>query len=342
MKKLGIGIYGIGWVAGAHITALLQNSNVEIVALGSRKRESAQQAKDTHKLANCTVVNSFEEMLKLKDVDIIDICTPNKLHAEEAIAAARAGKHVVIEKPAIMNFKELKSLRDEIKKAGVKSQTCFECRFNPNVQGLRSMVDNGGLGKLFYMEVDYYHEIGAWWHGYSDWGVNKIANGPSTSLVGACHAIDMLTYFGGDVDEVFAYGCWGHRKDYEYAPTIAALVKFKDGMIGKTGGSYEIESPYLFNMLLHGSKGSVTNEKFYTKAWFAGQTHWQTFNTIFLDTADVAHHPFKAMFDEFIDCVVNNKVNLLNIDQSYRSHELCLAIDRSIATGKPVKLPLTE
>ncbi len=342
MKKLGIGIYGIGWVAGAHITAFLQNPNVEVVALGSRKRESAQKAKDDHKLANCTIVNTFEEMLKLKDVDIIDICTPNRLHAEEAIAAARAGKHIIIEKPAVMNLKELRSLREEVKKAGVKTVTCFESRFNPYMQNIRNMIDNGGLGKLFYVEVDYYHEIGPWWHGYSDWGVNKIANGPSTTLVGACHAIDILTYFGGDVDEVFAYGCWGHRKDYEYAPTVAALVKFKDGMIGKTGGSYEIESPYLFNMLLHGTKGSVTNEKFYTRSWFPGQTTYQTFNTIFLDTADVAHHPFKGLFDEFFDCIMKDKENLINIDQSYRSHELCIAIDRSIEAGKPVKLPLKE
>jgi predicted dehydrogenase len=280
-------------------------------------------------------------LLRRDDVDIVDICTPNALHAEEIIAAAEAGKHIIIEKPAVMNLHELELVRDAVKKAGVKTQTCFELRWNPHVQSLRSMIDRGGLGKLFYVEVDYYHEIGPWWHGYT-WGCNTRAGGPSATLVAGCHAVDLLRYYGGDVTEVIAFGAKGHRADYEYEPTYSALVKFASGAIGKTGCSFEVESPYVMNQILHGSGGSVYNEKFYSKPWFAGQAGWQTFNTIMLDSGDVRHHPYQPMMADMVEALNTDRSPWNDIDESYCSHMLCLAIDRSIATGEIVKLPLTE
>jgi predicted dehydrogenase len=338
-RMYGIGVYGIGWAAGAHITAWLANPKVRIVALGSRNRQSAQARKDEHSLSDCAVVDSFEEMLKRKDVDIVDICTPNALHAGEAAAAAAAGKHLVIEKPIAMNLTELRMVRDAVVKAGVKTQSCLESRWNPHVQGLRAMIDKGGLGKPFYVQVDYYHEIGDWWHGYT-WGCNTRAGGPSATLVASCHAVDLMRYFGGEISEVMAYGCKGHRSDYEYDPTYAATVKFANGTIGKTGTSFEVESPYVMNIVLHGSSGSVYNEKFYTKEWFSGQTGWQTFNTVFLESGDVKHHPYKGMIDEFIDSLETGRECQNNIQSAYRSHEVCLAIDRSLDTGRIVALPL--
>ncbi|HEB33359.1 MAG TPA: Gfo/Idh/MocA family oxidoreductase, partial [Spirochaetes bacterium] len=110
MKTYGVGVYGIGWVAGAHIDAMLQNPQLKIAALGSRRKESAEK-KNEEIGGKAKIVTSFEEMLKMDDVDIIDITTPNVLHAEETIAAAEAGKHVIIEKPIAMNFKELVAIK---------------------------------------------------------------------------------------------------------------------------------------------------------------------------------------------------------------------------------------
>ena len=150
----------------------------------------------------------------------------------------------------------------------------------------------------------------------------------------------MLYHFGGEVEEVFAYGTFGHRQDYEYEPTYAAVVKFKNGKIGKTGCSFENECPYVMNIVLHGSRGSVLNEKFYAKDWFPGQEGWQQFNSTFLDSGDVAHHPFQGMVDDLATALLEDKEATANIREAYRSHEICLAIDRSIETGQVVKLPL--
>jgi predicted dehydrogenase len=339
MKRYGVGVYGIGWAAGAHITAMLQNPQLEIVALGSRNRQSAQNKKEEHALGSCRVVKSFGEMLGMPEVDIVDICTPNALHAEQAIAAAEAGKHLIIEKPMAMNLEELGAVRRAIEKAGVKSQTCLESRWNPHVASLKGMIDGGGLGKLFYVQVDYYHEIGPWWHGYT-WGCNTRAGGPSATLVASCHAVDLMRYFGGEISAVKAYGCHGHRRDYEYLPTYAAVVTFEGGGIGKTGTSFEIESPYVMNVVLHGSGGSVYNERFFTRSWLPGQTGWQSFNTVFLDSGDVKHHPYKGMIDQLVEALDRDEETWNNVVSAYRSHEVCLAIDRSLGTGETVTLPL--
>jgi len=340
MKTYGVGVFGIGWVAGEHIRAYMQNPNMKVVALASRKRQSAK-AKKAELGLDCDILDNYESLLERDDIDVIDICSPNFLHAEEAISAASAGKHVIIEKPIAMNIKELKAIKNAIVKAGVKSQVGFISRWNSHIRSIRSMIDKGGLGEIFYVEVDYYHEIGPWWSGWS-WGANTRKDGPSASLVAGCHAVDLLYYFGGDVDEVFAYGTFGHRKDYEYEPTYAAVVKFKDGKIGKTGCSFENECPYVMNIIIHGSKGAVLNEKFYTKEWYPGQQGWQNFSAIFLDSGDVVHHPFKEMVDDLAEALINDKEATANIYEAYKSHEICLAIDRSIEAGQIVKLPLAE
>jgi predicted dehydrogenase len=323
VKTYGVGVFGIGWVAGEHIRAFMINPHMNIRALASRNKASAQ-AKKAELGLDCDILEGFESLLKRDDIDIIDICSPNFLHAEEAIAAAEAGKHVVIEK---------------IAKAKVKSQVGFISRWNPHIRSLRTMIDKGGLGELYYVEVDYYHEIGPWWSGWR-WGANTKKNGPTASLVAGCHAVDLMYLFGGDVEEVFAYGIFGHRKDYEYEPTYQALAKFKSGKIGKTGNSYENECPYVMNIIIHGSKGSVFNEKFFSREWFPGQEQWQTFQSTLLDSGDVVHHPFKEMVEDLAGALVNNREADANIHEAYKSHEICLAIDRSIETGEIVKLPL--
>lgn len=339
MKPFGVGIFGIGWVAGEHIKAFNQNPHMEVKALASRRRQSAQGAKERLGL-RCDILNTYEQLIERDDIDIIDICSPNLLHAEEAIAAAQAGKHLVIEKPIAMNLAELTAVKEAIVKAKVKSQVGFVSRFNPHVRSIRSMIDQGALGELFYTEVDYYHEIGPWWSGWN-WGANTCQGGPSATLVAGCHAVDLLYYLAGQaVTEVFAYGTFGHRQDYEYEPTYAAVVKFENGKIGKTGCSFENECPYVMNIQLHGSKGSILNEKFFTKAWFTGQEGWQEFNTIYLDSGDVTHHPFTEMVDDLAEALLQEREARANIHEAYVSHEICLAIDRSIATGQAVKLPL--
>ena len=117
MKKLGVLINGAGWVSTQHIAAFQANPNTEIVAISSRRLESCQQRAEEAGLEDALLTTDFEDALKRDDVDIVSVCTPQHIHAENAIAAAQAGKHIVIEKPIANSLEEIRAMLDAVKKA---------------------------------------------------------------------------------------------------------------------------------------------------------------------------------------------------------------------------------
>jgi predicted dehydrogenase len=338
MAKFKAGVVGIGDVAGEYIKSLNANPLAEVVAVVGRDYNKTK-SKISEMEISCKILSTFEELLSMADIDLIVITSPHHLHNQAAIAAARAGKHIICEKPIGMNFAELSSLKDTVHSNSVIFQSGLVLRWNPYIKNLKNLVERDSLGKIFYMEADYCHELGPWWNGFS-WGGQKKSGGPSASLVAGIHAVDLVRYICGEVKEVQAYGTWGHRDDFGYAPTYVAIMKFENGAVGKTSCSFEIESPYDMNFILHGSKGSVRNDNFFIKDLFPGQTGWQKFETVMPDNGAVSHHPFKYLVDDFLEALDKGRPPMLNIDEMFRTHELCMAIDLSIETGKPVKLPL--
>jgi len=340
-KKLGVGVFGIGWVAGEHIKAYLNNPRCEIKALASRRRESAEAKKAEYKL-DCDILDSYDDLLDRKDIDIISMCSPNFLRAEEIIKACEAEKHFFAEKPICHSLDELKKIKiayEKAKKKNIKSIVGLVVEYYPQFLSIKSLIEKGGIGDVFYLEMDYWHELGPWWSAWS-WGANTKKGGPSASLLGGCHALGALMRIGGDVKEVIAYSVKGHRKDFEYDPTYTAILKFKNGAIGKTGASFEVECPYVFNIIIHGSKGSILNEKYFSKEIFKGQEDFQTFNCKLINSGEVSHHPFTEVVNAFVDDIDNDVDSKIRLDFGIKVHELALAIDSSLETGKSVKLPI--
>lgn len=340
MKKYKVGIYGVGDVATEYMKAFNNNPLSEVV-IAVDKDKIKTEKKITAMGLSCEVDTDYDKMIKRKDVDIIVLSGPHFLHAKEAIKAANAGKHILSEKPLGMDFKEVAEVYSAIKNARVQFQNSFVGEWYPYILNVKKLISDGLLGKVFYLEADYMHNLDHWTTAWA-WGVNKRSGGPSAPLIGGIHTIDIIRVIGGEPIEVFAYQTWGHIKEYEYAPTYVAIIKFKDGVIGKTACSYEITAPYHTNFCFYGSKGTIRNEKFFLKETFPGQTDWQQFETVFVDNRLVSHHPFQPAIDDFIKAIADNKhKNIGNIEQTYKTHELCYAIEKSMETGKIVKLPLT-
>ena len=128
MKRLGVGLIGTGWVSNEYIKAFQKNVHCEVVAICSRDAARAAAKAAGHGLSNCAAFGDPAEMLKEKAIDIVAICTPHDQHVEQGIACARAGKHVVVEKPVALTLDGLRSLDKAIRAAGVKSVTSFVLR----------------------------------------------------------------------------------------------------------------------------------------------------------------------------------------------------------------------
>ncbi|RKY01037.1 gfo/Idh/MocA family oxidoreductase [Candidatus Poribacteria bacterium] len=336
--KLGIGIFGAGWVAGEHAKAYMNNPHCEIVAIGSRTEEGARAFAERLGIQNVRFYTDFQKFLDDPELDALSICTPPHLHAQETIEAAQAGKHILIEKPVALNLEDLRRMDNAVKEAGVKTVVSFVLRWNPLFQSIKALLEQGAIGKVFYAEVDYWHGIGPWYKQYK-WNIKKEIGG-SSLLSAGCHAVDAMRFFlGKEVAEVFAYSTkiW---QDYEYDPTIAGVLRFTDGTIGKISSCLECTTPYQFNIDLLGEYGTIRNNKIYSKKLFPGQTDYAIIPTVLPDSGEVSHHPFQGEIDHFIDCILNDVESHVNLADAVKTHEIIFAMDLSAEEGRPVKLPL--
>ena len=340
--RMGVGIVGIGWVAGEHIKSFEKNPHTQVRGLTSRRRESAEN-QQRGLGAHCRVYDSYEEMLKADDIRIISICTPPPLHPEQTIKAAAAGKHILIEKPVALNHQDLLAMRDAVRKAQVRTLVSFVLRWNPLFETIKALLAEKAIGEVFYGEVDYYHGIGPW-YGQYQWNVKKEMAG-SALLSAGCHAVDGLRWFmGEEAVEVCAYSATSPNNPlkYEYPPNTVCIIKFAGGKIGKVAASIECRMPYVFNIHLLGDGGAIVNNKLHSLKLLPGQTNFATIPTVLPDSGDVTHHPFDGEIDHFVECIVQNKESHANLEDTVKTHEICFAADISAREGRPVKLPLSD
>jgi len=288
----------------------------------------------------CDVRHKYDEALADQRVDVVDICSPNHVHAEQGIAAAEAGKHIFVEKPMAMSLADCRALRDAVATAGVKSIVGFVLRWNPLFTVIKQQLADDAVGELLFAEVDYWHGIGPGFRKQWHWFSRKETAG-STSLLAGCHALDALRYLTGEeVVEVSAYSN-NKKGHFEYDANYVAVMKLASGTIAKSSTLLDCEMPYAFNIDLAGTKGTIRDNRIWSPEKMPGQTFWATVPTILPDSGDVHHHAFDSQMNHFIECIDQDRDSHCNIADSYRTHELCLAIDRSIEEGGAmVRLPL--
>ena len=342
MSQLNVGIIGLGWVAGAHIETFKAVKGADITAVCSRRThdEALLSAEFGTPLKAYT---DYVEMLANPDIHVIDICTPHPYHADQAVAAAEAGKHLIIEKPIALTYDDARRIKVAAKKAGVNVCVCFECRYSVHFTMIRSIINEGLLGDLHYAEVDYYHGIGPW-YGQYDWNVKKDFGGTSL-LTAGCHALDALLFFmDGQVEEVTSYNTRSssdYFKRYEYDTTSISMMKFEGGnKIAKVTSCIDCLQPYYFHIHLVGSEGSLLDNRFYSdKIKGMDRSKWSTLETSLIDSGDVTDHPYEPQFQAYIDSINNQEtMPLTDLDTALESHRVVFAADRSAAEGRSVKL----
>jgi predicted dehydrogenase len=304
MKELGVGIIGTGWVAGAHVRAIEANPHTEVCGMVSRDKARAAARAAELGLTRCRAYGRLEEMLNDPAIQIVSIATPHHMHVEQGIAAAKAGKHIILEKPVALDLEGLRALQAAVRTAKVKTVVCFVLRWNPLFEMIKTFLAQGAIGNLFLAEVDYLHGIGPWYAQY-EWNTKKEIAG-SSLLTAGCHAVDGLRWFVGKrAVEVFAYSNVSPKNplSYEYDPNSLTLVKFDDGTMGKVASSVECRQPYIFNIQLVGDQGTIRNNQVFSTRW-TGQKGWATFPTILPDSGDVSHHPFADEVNHFVELIV--------------------------------------
>jgi predicted dehydrogenase len=355
--KLGVLIHGAGWVSTQHIDAFKKNPRAEVVAISSRTLEGARRRASESRL-DVACYEDYAEALAHRGVDIVSVCTPQHLHAENTISAARAGKHIVIEKPAAMDAEELRSMREAVDAAGVRTVVSFVLRWNPLFRTLKRMIAGDAVGRVYSVRTSYQSYCGDWWGGYPEG--RTLERGGSAFLLAGCHAIDALRWFAGpgefeaaDPVEVFAWSggargesrtqydpttnTWHEGEPLEYPGLEVALVRFASGVLGTVSANLECIQPYAFPLEIFGDRGSVKDNRVWSHK-HPDQTDWVELPGIRPDSSDVAHHPFQAQMDHFIKCILEGRESHCNLADAAKTHEVVYAAQECYRTGRPVAL----
>ncbi|MBS3083556.1 Gfo/Idh/MocA family oxidoreductase [Candidatus Pacearchaeota archaeon] len=221
---VNFGIVGCGRISGKHIASLKQIPNAKIVAVCDINQERCMKAANE---CMCKSYSTYEEMLQDKDVEVVNILTPSGLHPTMAIQAAKAGKHVVCEKPIALTIKDANHMVLECEKAGVLFFTVKQNRYNPPIIHLKKAIDEGRFGRLFLANVtvrwsrdkNYYKQDA--WRGTIKYDGGVLLNQTS-------HHIDMLQWMLGDVISVICKKA-NFFHDIEVEDSAVAILKFRNG-----------------------------------------------------------------------------------------------------------------
>ena len=340
-KKYNIAVIGYGWAASAHIAAINATSRGCVTSIWSSRPLDAAELSEKHGSPISTSTD-LQKVMFDPEVDIIDITGYPDQHAVHFIAAARAGKDIIIEKPLAIEWRDVLAMKKAADESGAKVCACFECRYSSQMVATKSVIDAGLLGSLHYGEVDYYHGIGPWYGQYR-WNTKRDLGG-SALLTAGCHAMDsLLLCLGTDVEEITSYSAQSKNPvfaAYEYPTTTTSLLKFASGAVGKCAAVVDCMQPYYFHTHLVGSEGSILDNKFHSqKLPGLNKASWSQLSMKMLDSGDVSDHPYQMQFQAFFDSLDEGKdMPLTSFADAFATHRVIAAADKSVAEKRPVKL----
>ena len=338
MKAINFGIIGLGSVAQHHIKSIKESDLCNLVSVSSRNEEKLLEAKDKYGVSTYT---DFLHMVQDPNVDVVCICTPSGNHMEPTLAAADAGKHVLVEKPLEVSVDRAKQMIEACQKADVQLSCIFQNRFSPDFQKAYEAVQNGTLGKLvlgnayikWFRDQAYYDA--------ADWRGTFSGDGGAALINQSIHTIDLLLQVMGPVKSVM-----GKVKtlthDIEGEDIGTATLEFESGALGTIEGSTSIYQGYPEKLEVHGTKGNIILEGGKITQWQVAGTDDHDFNTSTdqatgsSDPTAIGHVLHQSQIDKFAKSISNDQPTPVGGDSAIRSLEVIQAIYESSKTGKEV------
>jgi len=243
---------GIGEWHARYITEI---EDAELVGVADIKERNAKALASKFDLKDYYL--NYRDLLAREDVDVVNICTPSGTHGEIAVAAAHAGKHVIVEKPVEVTVRKADAIIEGCEQAGVKLAAVFPFRYGKGMRMVKAALEKGVLGKIIlsnamcrrYRGQDYYNK--------SSWRGTWAMDGGGACMNQGIHIIDSYLHLMGAVSTVYAYtGTLGHL-GAEVEDVAAALIKFQDGGLGVIEATTCAYPDFGDRIDLHGEKGSV-------------------------------------------------------------------------------------
>ena len=262
-RTLGFGIVGTGAIADFHAKAIAAIEGATLIGVCSRTPSHAQHFAESHPPA--VVAKSVAELVARPDIHAICITTPSALHREPALQAIRAGKHVMIEKPIDSTVEGIDEILAAAQRSGVWVGSIFQARFGAGARALKQAIARGRLGRLVlcsaYVKWNRSSEYYTGWKGKID------EDGGGALINQAIHAVDLLQWFAGMPQEVFAFSTRRVHTQIESEDTVCASLRFENGALGCIEASTAVYPGWSRRIEICGEHGCVAMEDDDISCW---------------------------------------------------------------------------
>lgn len=343
-KKIGVGLVGSQFISSIHAEALKSVSDAEIIAVMSPTPGNAKKFAAKHGIPHH--FSDLDDLLAMEEIDMVVIGAPNNVHCEIALKAAKAGKHMVVEKPLCMNLNEADLMIEACKKANVKLMYAEELCFTPKYVRLKALLDEGALGRPVLFKQSEKHDGP---HADHFWDVERSGGGVTMDM--GCHAIEFFRWMNGrkPIKSVYAQMTTSVHKDKTIGDDNAIIIlEFENGVIAMAEESWTKLGGMDDRAEIHGSEGVAYADvlqgnsiQTYSKkgVGYAVEKAGNTVGWSFTMYEEIWNYGFPQEFAHFVDCVKHDKKPAVTGDDGRAVLEVIFAAYESAGTNKKVFLP---
>jgi predicted dehydrogenase len=335
VKRLGVGVIGLG-IGNQHAVAYARRSDCELIALCDLSPEKLAEVGSGYPAAERTT--DAAKVLADPSIQIVSIATYDDCHHQQVVEALDRGKHVFVEKPLCLNqreFDDIKAALDRHPELQLSSNLIL--RKSPRFIELKKLIADGVFGDIYHIEGDYLygrlHKIVSGWRGKTD--------GYSVMHGGGIHLIDLLLWLLGEpVVEVAAMGnaVAARGSTFRYNDMVAALLRFRNGAIGKVSANFGCVHPHFHALTVFGTKATYINGADAGLLYTSRETGTEPQR---LTTAYPGTHK-GDLIDSFVDAVQGGPPPEVSANDVLRAMAVSLAIDEAVRGNGPVQVAQFE
>lgn len=338
-----IGVIGCGQIARhRHIPEYAANKDVELVAFCDIDQEKARTL--AAKYGGKKVFTDYQELLAQKEVQAVSICTSNYLHAPITIAAAEAGKHILVEKPMATSLKEADAMIQAAARNKVFLMVAHNQRLAPMHQIAKKIIDSGMMGRVYSVRTSFGHAGPENWSPTGKWFFKKTEAFAGAMADLGVHKADLMRWLLGK--EVVEVGAFVTRleKQGDVDDNAVCILKFADGAIGTLTASWTFKPQEDNSTIIYCEKGTLKLAAEPGRPVVAYLSEPGRGEMVFevpkLQTNEEGGQFTSGVIDTFLECIRNDHPPAISGEEGKKALEIVLAAFRSAETGQIVKLPL--
>jgi len=342
MDTFGVGIVGAGTIGAVHAGALDELQDARLVAVAEAREVTGRKLAETH---GAEWHAGLRELLARPDADVVVICTPSGLHPDQAVAAARAGKHVITEKPMATTLEGADRMIHACKEAGVTLTVIFQYRFNRNALRLKHAVEAELFGRpVLGNAFVHWHRTQAYYGERGGWRGTWALDGGGALMNQSIHAVDLLQWILGPVESICGYAeTLAH--DIEAEDTASVALRFASGALGTIQGTTSAHRDSPLRIEIRGTEGSATLEGSRLTVWqpsreeevFSARDHESLPEPQGNEPLGAAH---RQQLKEIFAALREGREPPIPGEEARKAVEIVLGIYRSAASGERVTFPL--